>query len=194
MTPFEAYRTYLALKTHFSNPKYDFVRYGGKMKVTVESLEKRRDKYWFHKLSKHKDPVGLIVSNYIATDNIPWVGKLVGSKEAENNYIEWMAKTQKLSYTFGNEIKLLDEDFNKNFEVTENQYPPLLIMYNKKKISIETMVILDKLLNFTSVWEKKIQETTYFPVVKLKIVKYSSFLKFDKNIFKDKLLSHFQKV
>ena len=30
VTPFETYQTYLSMKSHFTNPKYDFIKYGGK--------------------------------------------------------------------------------------------------------------------------------------------------------------------
>lgn len=191
MTPFEAYQIYLAIRTHFTSPTYDFVKYGGKMKVNKQSLDKRRDKYFFYKLSKHQDPVGLLVSNYIATDNIPWIGKLVGSKDADMIYSDWVTRTQALQYNFKNDIVKLDDDFNSNFQVTE-QYPPLLVLFNKNKVSIETMVILNKLLNYMPVWRKQITETTIFPVIDLKIIKYGSFIQFDKQKFKETLLDRFK--
>ena len=52
VTPFETYQTYLSMKSHFTNPKYDFFKYAGKSRATVTSFNKRKDKYWFEKTSK----------------------------------------------------------------------------------------------------------------------------------------------
>ena len=47
VTPFETYQAYLGMKSHFTNPKYDFIKYGGKSRATITSFNKRKDKYWF---------------------------------------------------------------------------------------------------------------------------------------------------
>ena len=52
VTPFDTYQHYLSLKNHFTNPKYDFFRYGAKTRASVSSFNKRRDKYWFEKTSR----------------------------------------------------------------------------------------------------------------------------------------------
>ena len=52
VTPYETYQTYLSMKSHFTNPKYDFFKYGGKSRATVSSFNKRKDKYWFEKTSR----------------------------------------------------------------------------------------------------------------------------------------------
>ena len=52
VTPFETYQTYLSMKSHFTNRKYDFFKYGGKSRATMSSFNKRKDKYWFEKTSR----------------------------------------------------------------------------------------------------------------------------------------------
>ena len=52
VTPFETYQSYLSMKSHFTNRKYDFFRYGGKSRATMASFNKRKDKYWFEKTSR----------------------------------------------------------------------------------------------------------------------------------------------
>ena len=51
---FELYSYYMAIKKHFTST-YDFVKYGGKMRLTVDGFENRKDKFFFYKLSKRKD-------------------------------------------------------------------------------------------------------------------------------------------
>ena len=40
------------MKSHFTNCKYDFFKYGGKSRATMTSFNKRKDKYWFEKTSR----------------------------------------------------------------------------------------------------------------------------------------------
>ena len=63
MTPFDAYKTYLALKNHFSKPNYDYFKYAGKSRTSIASFEKRKDKYWFEKISRNKDDKEILFSS-----------------------------------------------------------------------------------------------------------------------------------
>jgi uncharacterized membrane protein len=70
--PFEVYQHYLSLKNHFTNPKYDFFKYGAKTRASVTSFNKRRDKYWFEKTSRKyndEEVVKFLVSNFSAASN-----------------------------------------------------------------------------------------------------------------------------
>jgi len=103
VTPFETYQHYLSLKSHFTNPKYDFFKYGAKTRASVTSFNKRRDKYWFEKTSRKyndKEVVDFLVSNFIATDNPQnlWIGQIINS--GERIYAEWMRRQQSLTYLF----------------------------------------------------------------------------------------------
>ena len=73
VTPFETYQSYLSMKSHFTNRKYDFFRYGGKSRATMSSFNKRKDKYWFEKTSRKyadKNIVTYHVPVLINTDTI----------------------------------------------------------------------------------------------------------------------------
>ena len=87
MTPFETYKLFLAIKAHFTNPKYDFFKYNGKVSASLDSFNRRRDKFHFAKLAKHKDPVGYLVSQYITGNFTGWVGDLF-TEEAGRVYTE----------------------------------------------------------------------------------------------------------
>ena len=43
--------TYLGVKLHFTDT-YDYIKYGGKTNVKLDTFTKRKDRYFFHKLSK----------------------------------------------------------------------------------------------------------------------------------------------
>ena len=75
MSAYECYREYLALKQHFTKPGYDYHKFNGKLRVSPASYEKRRDKLYFQKLSRHEDPRGLIVSNMLRDPKV-WAKEL----------------------------------------------------------------------------------------------------------------------
>ena len=114
VTPFETYQHYLSLKNHFTNPKYDFFRYGAKTRATVTSFNKRKDKYWFEKTSRKysdKEIVEFLVANFVAVDNPQnlWIGEIINS--GDRKYSDWKQRQQSLTYQFKEQSeKLLTEN------------------------------------------------------------------------------------
>lgn len=178
VSPFEAYRTYLALKQHFTKPGYDFFKYNGKVNVQQSSFEVRKDKYQFYKLSKHKDPLNYLVSNFVYND-IKWIGDLF-SDPSKDAYTNWLKYQQAITYNFTNELNKLLTKFNDNFIVTNGQHPHLLKLYKTNEISLETLIILDDILGFTKHWNNQIDDTIIWPTIYQKMVKYRPFITYDK--------------
>ena len=125
---FELYSYYMAIKKHFTST-YDFVKYGGKMRLTVDGFENRKDKFFFYKLSKRKDAKDFILANILKKPDL-WIGNLIDSHEAEEVYTEWSKRQQSLTYTFKNDLDELDDDFNANIVVEDGAYPKLLSLFN----------------------------------------------------------------
>jgi hypothetical protein len=177
MQPFEAYRTYLAMKNHFSQKGYDYFKYQGKVNVGQSSFDTRKDKYLFHKLSKHKDPERYLVANFINRD-VKWLGDLL-DETAEKTYTDWLKRQQSLTYNFQQELNNLESDFQNNLIVKDGQHPLLLKLYRQGIVSIETMVILNSLVNFFPYWNREITDTVLWPELHNKIQKYKPFVDFD---------------
>ena len=76
-------------------------------------------------------------------------------------------------------LKKTDGDFDKLFKCFRGQHPPILKMYMAKKITLETMCILETILNYIKSLDNNIAETYIWPTVKQKILKYRPFVKFD---------------
>lgn len=181
MSPFEAYKKFLALKYHFDGG-YDYFKYQGKVKATSDSFERRKDKYQFYRLSKHKDAEKFLVSNFVERD-LKWVGDLF-SDDAEEIYNNWLKKQESLTYIFSNETKKLLTKFDENIIIKDGQHPHLLRMFLRKEISIETMIILNDIFNFFPYWNKKIEDTIIWPGIYNKCLKYKPFVQY--NVFKCK--------
>ena len=182
VTPFETYQHYLSLKNHFTNPKYDFFKYGAKTRASITSFNKRKDKYWFEKTSRKysdKEVVDFLVSNFTATDNPQnlWIGEIINS--GERNYSEWMRRQQSLTYLFkeqSNEL-LSENELESLFNCTKG-HPVILKKYLSGSVSLETLTIFDKIFRFSENFNKKLTDPVW-ETVSLKLKKYSPFLNID---------------
>ena len=182
VTPFETYQHYLSLKNHFTNPKYDFFRYGAKTRATVTSFNKRKDKYWFEKTSRKysdREVVQFLVSNFISSDNPQnlWIGEIINS--GERNYAEWMKRQQSLTYLFKEQMNtLLSENELESVFNCSKGHPVILKKYLAGEVSIENVVICEKIFSFREKFDKKLTDPVW-ETVSLKIKKYLPFLNID---------------
>lgn len=190
MTPFDAYKTYLALKNHFTKPKYDYFKYAGKSRASVESFNKRKDKYWFERISRQKNDdeiKNFFLSNFIGSDNPQsmWIGEVI--REGESCYKEWIKRQQSLKYIFTQESQeMLSEGNLEEILDCSKQHPVILKKFLSGKISIETLVIHDKIFLFRNNFDKKLLDPVW-EIVSLKIQKYSPFLNIDIQDYKKTL-------
>lgn len=195
MMPFDAYKQYLSLKNHFTKEKYDYHKYCGKSRATVQSFYKRKDRFWFEKLSRNKNDKEVIeffISNFITcTDPSKlWIGEMI--REGEDRYSSWKKRTQSLAYVFKEEMEkiLVDTDLDSAFQ-TSNGHPLILKKYLSGQISIETLVICDKILGYRIDYDKKLTDPVW-ETVSMRMRKYSPFLNIDvfryKKILKEVVL------
>jgi len=180
MTPYESFIMYSALKLHFGSEKFDYFKYNRKVNVAKDTFEKRKDKYDFVKLSRKysDDEMELFfVSNFLVHPKA-WSKELL-TDEANDCFIEKQKVLQSLSYVFKNDIEMLKEKFenlNDMLKVSDNTYPPLLKMTFQKDVHLETFIILDSILKFVPIWNKKITDTFRWPDFALMCKKYKPFL------------------
>ena len=199
MIPFEVYRTYLSVRNHFTRDSYDFFRFGGKTKVSSGAFDRRKDRYIFDKISKdfRDDEVPLLfVSNFVAKDKF-WIGNVL-SEESRNIYTTWKKRIQSLSYGFKNDVELIAQemhdreiDFNSVFIIQDGQHPIILRLALANLVSLESFLILNKILDFFPQFNRQIEETIIWPDFYKKCVKYEPFVKVDTTQFKFILKNHF---
>ena len=179
MLAFDAYRCYLSLKNHFTRDHYDYIKYRGKTRATVKAFYKRKDRFWFEKFARQKNDKEVeefFVSNFVSTTDpeTMWIGEII--KEGEERYTQWKRRIQSLSYIFKEEMSVFDgEDFNSMIKCSKGKHPPLLKYYLNGSICIESMVILNKILNFSSEYDR-ILEDPVWETLSLKLKKYESFI------------------
>lgn len=189
MTPLEVYKDYLALRNHFNSPTYDYFKYNGKSSGSASSFEKRKDKFFFEKIAKHKNPGGLMLANFVKTPKV-WARDIAYSEECEQTYIEWMKRTQSLAYTVKSDISILDEDFDSNFIVKDNQHPTLLRMYCAGLVSPETLCILVDMTGCMRHWDS-MQGDIVWDEVGMFVKKYTPFVRYNREQVKKVILDFY---
>lgn len=187
VVPFDAYKCYLSLKRHFVDDKYDYFKYCGKSRATIQSFYKRKDRMWFEKISRQKtdkEVVDFFVSNFVSCNDPEalWIGEII--KEGEERYQQWQKKMQSLSYVFKEESQPLFEEnkFEDIFNCSKG-HPVLLKKYLSGKISLETMVLLNKIFAYSKNFDKKLQDPVW-KTVSRRVKKYDSFINTDVFRFK----------
>ena len=188
---YDAYTLYLGIKLHFHSDSYDFVKYNGKVKSDINSFLKRKDKYHFGKLFKtyKQDLQDFYVANLSYKDY--WAGDLL-DEECDKRYKEWKKRNQKLSYMFKTEVSdlLRKKHINKVLEVKSGQHPILLKKYLGKEISLETLCIMDDIIDMCDTeWKSTISEQLVYPEVHRLVKKYKTFLTYDYTKFRETLIS-----
>ena len=196
MMPFDCYKIYLALKNHFTRDSYDYHKYGGKTRATVEAFYKRKDRFWFEKMCRkktEKEVEDFFVANFVSCSDPQtlWIGDLM--KSGDSNYKEWKKRVQSLSYVFKGEVEshMSGNNFDTMFFIKGGRHPQLLKEHLQGHLSLETMLILDRILGYKNNFDKKLDDPVW-KVTSTRMKKYSPFLNIDvfhyKKILKDLIL------
>ena len=177
MDAFEAYKEYVALKLHFTSD-YDYFKYNGKTSVTPKSFNDRKDKYLFKKLGRKYEET-IIKEYFVAnfTANKLWIGDMDLA-----TYSLWQARIQSIEYVFQNETENLLTQVEKPdiiFNCDKGNHPKLVKAYLGKKISLETLVIFEKLFHYRKRFDKEIKDAIIWPNVSKLIEKYEPFIEAD---------------
>lgn len=150
MTGYQTYQIYQSLKLHFTSD-YDAVKYNFKTAVRQDTFERRRDRYFFEKLSRRFNREKLIhyfTSNLIQNPSV-WIGDM--TDEIYNAYI---ARYDKLTYMLSQDMKLMSDkgySFDELCTTSDNSSSnPFLESLRSGEIQLESVVLVDIMVNFLS--------------------------------------------
>ena len=192
MTGFEVYKTYLALKQHFTRKDYDYEKYRGKVRASEKSFEQRLDRYFFKKLAvKYKDHE---VFDYFIANFLVDPRGYIKSFSVEN-YTRWKIDRESLTYKFKEDVNVLLDDleqpyersFEDIFKAEEGVHPPLLRRYYANEVSLDTLVIFENCLGYIDNLSKILVDPIWEDT-KMKVTKYKSFLHVDCKKYKGVIL------
>ena len=191
LDPLNCYKTYLALKNHFTKDTYDYHKYNGKVKANLKSFYNRKDRFWFEKLSRNKtddEIVDFFVSNFSSCEDPQslWIGDII--KNGEENYKKWKKRRESLSYIFKEEVSstLNSENFDEMFRIENNKHPKIIKQFLQKNISIETLIILNRILQYKKNFDSSLTDPVW-KFISMRIDKYSPFVFIDKVKYKQLL-------
>ena len=184
---FDVYKVYLGVKLHFTTKTYDYIKYGGKVNATLDSFTKRKDRYFFHKLSTkygQDNILDFFVANFLA-DSKRWVGNLL-ENDGRDVYLDYRKRKEAFTYHFRNDCVLVRDDFaargisfDDGLRSSDGQHPRLLRLLIQKKLGIQTAVVFDYFLSFVKNWNVEIKEKFVWPEIASKVTRVKPFINFN---------------
>ena len=179
---FAVYRKYLAYKLHFTTDKYDYTEHSGMVHTKLSTFTKRNDRYMFHKLSVkyNKEEIDdFMIANFLKKDKA-WSGSLL-EKDSHETYLQYKKRKEGFNYWLKQEVNEVAKiaSHQSVFRVDDGQHPKLLKLVIGKKISLETLLVMDYHLGFLKDWNEKIKDKIVWPNILKKIEKFKPFLRFN---------------
>ena len=187
------------MKQHFSKPKFDFFQYDGKVKASEKKYQERNDFYFFERLARKLTAIEVkeyLLSNFVYATNPAkvWIGDI--QRNGKENWVKWQKRNQSLRYSIEQDLNKIiaymekhQHTFNEMFSV-DRGHPPLLRMFIRDDISLETVIILDMVLKFMVRWDTKLDDPIWNPL-SLKIKKYKPFLSIPVASYRDLMKEKF---
>lgn len=179
MTPFDCFKVYIGLKNHYTKSSYDYFKYCKKIRASLQSFYKRRDRFYFEKISRQKTEKEIedfFVANFVLCNDPEtlWVGEIV--KDGDERYKEWKKRVQSLSYIFKEQSQKLFDTYKVNevFNCSKG-HPILLKKYLTNELSLETLVIYNQIFDYTKKFDSKLLDPIW-EMTSLRIKKYTPFL------------------
>jgi len=186
MEPIDVYLMYCAMKAHFGKSDYDFVTYKGKTRIKRDTFYKRKDRSFFVRLVR-KYKTEQEIQNYFVANFIKDKKGYIANFNDEN-YESWKLKRQGFFDLFEVEMKPLVDAFEDLFTVTNGQHPKLMKEFLGGRVSLETVIILDELVNFGPDWDKSLKDDIIWIDLNNLMNNYERFLTIDQEQYKIRLL------
>lgn len=187
MSPFECYQQYLALKRHFTSD-YNYFKYRGKVNVSKEAFEGRRDKMLFNVLAKQKDPFKLMVVT-LAHKPDAYITDII-SEKSKRLLLETEKYQQSFEYSFKRELKKhyeantgMNNDISEAVKVIDGQYPLVVKDWIAGRISLDTLSVIEKICNGCKNWSKQLHDPLWTDINR-QLLKYRPFMSIDTTKYK----------
>lgn len=193
-----AFMLYLMMKQHMAG-KYDIIKYSWNMKVTDAAFNKRRDKYFFDKMSDKfhlKDLTEIFLATFLENSN-GWAGDLV-SEDAMAAHRELLGRYIRFSEIYREDLKNLVYFSNKvNVPIgklldynEKQQTSPIFKLLQSGLIKTETFLVIDSFLGIIDKIDEKMSADIIWQNWHTKLVNYRKLVVINNDIAKAKFIQH----
>ena len=143
----------------------------------------RKDRFFFDKIAKQKgkDVFGFLVANFVERGDF-WIGELFDD-DAEQIFTNWKRRIQSLTMIFSEDIgKIIKEmsssdmHFDDIFVSEDGTHPPLMRLVLRDDISIESFIIMNKILGFFKQFDRDMDDDLLWEELKKKCQNYEPFV------------------
>ena len=186
MTPFEAYKVYIAVTTHFKSDGYDVVKYRGRVNANESAFMRRRDASFFYtaaKLYKNPDKWTKAIVACILQDK-EYVADIINSEDLIEEY---MARREKMARHYQEDLRgllditrKLDHLFIQNYDTTD---PIIISKIHQGEVRPESAVIMDYVFRWLN--KARSSDTLLWPDTRRKLQKYRAFINVDVDKYND---------
>ncbi|CAB4125547.1 59 protein [uncultured Caudovirales phage] len=184
ITGFKAYKYYMSVKLHFTKDNYNVFETRGNVKGTEQAFLARNDRFIFDRIARKYDTDRNVIQFFVANFAYGNPSVVYSVEEAESNLTEWERRKQSLSKVFQDDLGTIllqaeKDKLNKSqiFEFTSGDMPLILKLFLGKRISIESMYLLNKFEPYLDSWYNS--NTLIFKDDMRRILKCEGFVKFD---------------
>jgi hypothetical protein len=184
ITGFRAYKYYIAVKLHFTTDKYNVFETRGNVKGSEQAFLARNDRYLFEKIARKYQTDREVIKYFVANAMYGNDVVVYNENDAEDNLQEYNRRRESLTRVFENDLNEVMLQKEKNnlsrkqlFEFNLDSYPLILKMYIGKKVTIETMFLLNKLDGYLKLWYNS--SMLLWEDERRRIEKCEGFVKFD---------------
>lgn len=157
---FRTYQYYRSICLHFTNEKYNIFEHKGENRNTFESYIKRNDnKIFEYAGSLFNDDIQAIqfIAANVAYNCTNFIYKL--TDESVDNYLLFLKRKESITNTFNEDLSKIELELEKGeinpFSFESNKIPLVYKLYMDKKISIETMYLLNRINGFLEIEHAK---------------------------------------
>lgn len=183
MDDYTLFKTYIAMKSHFTTDTYDYVKYEGKTSISESAYQKRKDIATFKIVANwmtQKHCESILLSHFIELSNFNISFLCENPAKAQRIYTSWKERTENLLDTYNRDLRVISKESSGSWREcifqNDDDYPLLFKLVMSGRISPETYSLLDDLFHHTSKSYKGMDTDLMFQGLNLKYRKYRSFL------------------
>jgi hypothetical protein len=186
LRPFDAYKLYVAITTHFKSDSYDIRKYQGRVSASETSFLRRNDASFFYtacKLYPTKEKWSKAIVANVLEDN-EYVVDIIKNENVVQDYIK---RRENMARHYQEDLRKLldltrklDHLFVENYDTTD---PLIISMIHQREISYESAVLMNEVFRWLNM--ARSNDTLLWPLTRRKIQKYGAFFNVNYNKYKD---------